>query len=201
MAEKTKIIMGNRIKNLRELSGLTQKELAEKVGISNASLSNYEKDINEPTLAITARLADVFGVSTDYLINGNTEPVERIIESKTGLSTESVRFLKRIKNYCDNESIKNPLNELIEKADFQDGINELLCMIMILINDSKGTTNKDVGKLVHRLNVAHILNGGETDGYQGIFYEIARLHTEDAKNSIEKAIDKIRTEVWDNGKR
>ena len=95
----------------------------------------------------------------------------------------------------------NPVNELIEKVEFRESIDELLCMVIILLNDSKGTTSKDVGRLIHKLNVPHVLNGGNLENYQGVFYEIARLHAEDAKASISSAIDKIRTEVWDNGKR
>ena len=48
--------------------GWTQEELSERIGISRASLSHYEKDRREPNLETLTRLADVFQTTIDQII-------------------------------------------------------------------------------------------------------------------------------------
>ncbi|WJH35580.1 helix-turn-helix transcriptional regulator [Paenibacillus aurantius] len=65
---------GNRIAQLRSARGLTQGELAEKVGVTRASLSHYENNRREPDWDTLLKLADFFSVSADYLMNRTNEP-------------------------------------------------------------------------------------------------------------------------------
>lgn len=55
------------IKQLRILRGLSQKELADKMGISAQQLNNYESGASNPGKKILPALADALGVSTAYL--------------------------------------------------------------------------------------------------------------------------------------
>ena len=55
--------MGTKIKELRETSGMTQTELAEKVGVSKSVISAYEKGIRNPSNKVLELIADTFGVS------------------------------------------------------------------------------------------------------------------------------------------
>lgn len=57
----------NRIKELRELSGISQRFLALTTGIKQANLCRWEKGLNKPNIADVWRLADYFGVTIDYL--------------------------------------------------------------------------------------------------------------------------------------
>lgn len=61
-----------RIKQLRESMGLKQKDIAKKVGITTTTMYRYEKEINEPSIEMLKKFADVFGTSVDYLIEANT---------------------------------------------------------------------------------------------------------------------------------
>ena len=54
-------------------SGMTQKELAEKVGITEAAVSHYLKGDRMPRSAVAVKLADVLNMSVDELMRGNTE--------------------------------------------------------------------------------------------------------------------------------
>ncbi len=54
-------------------SGMTQKELAEKVGITEAAVSHYLKGDRMPRSAVAVKLADVLNMSVDELMGGNTE--------------------------------------------------------------------------------------------------------------------------------
>lgn len=63
-----KIILGKRLKELREELGLTQKQLAEKLELNSVTYLHYEKSQREPPLAVLANMAIFFNVSVDYLL-------------------------------------------------------------------------------------------------------------------------------------
>lgn len=60
--------IGEKLQKLRKARGLTQEELAAQVGVSRQSLSKWESDGALPDTANIILLADLFGVSTDYLL-------------------------------------------------------------------------------------------------------------------------------------
>lgn len=66
------IDLGNRIQQLRKEKGLSQTQLAEQSGVSYAQISRYEIKGAQPPAEVLNRLADVLGISVDFLINGNT---------------------------------------------------------------------------------------------------------------------------------
>ncbi len=58
----------NRIRSLRQRFGLTQADLAERILVSQSSLSGYENGKFEPDSKTLLKIADVFHVSVDYLL-------------------------------------------------------------------------------------------------------------------------------------
>lgn len=66
--------LGFRLKNEREKNNWSQKEVAKKIGITNAVLSNYERDYRDPDTETLTKLADLYGVSTDYLLGRTDDP-------------------------------------------------------------------------------------------------------------------------------
>jgi transcriptional regulator with XRE-family HTH domain len=62
--------LGERIKKLRLAHGLTQRELAKKIGASPGLISFIERDRNKPSYEIIRRISNVLGTTTDYLISG-----------------------------------------------------------------------------------------------------------------------------------
>lgn len=91
--------VGNLITKLRKRRNLTQEGLAERVGISRASLSHYEKDRREPDYETLRKLADFFEVTTDYLLG----------RSDTSGGAES----------HDSDSIRE-INRLLDKYEIDD---------------------------------------------------------------------------------
>ena len=57
-----------RIKYLRQTRELTQVQLADKLGVSKQSISNWENDNIMPSVDMLEKIADFFSVSTDYLL-------------------------------------------------------------------------------------------------------------------------------------
>ena len=65
---------GERIKYLREKNGLTQKDIATRLGVEPAAISKYELNMREPNIEAIKKLAILFNVSIDYLL-GRTPDV------------------------------------------------------------------------------------------------------------------------------
>ncbi|MGN9864670.1 helix-turn-helix domain-containing protein [Bacillus swezeyi] len=60
----------DRLKFLREKAGLTQKFVAQKIGVKNNTLSSYESGKRQPDYETTKKLADLYDVSIDFLLTG-----------------------------------------------------------------------------------------------------------------------------------
>ena len=79
--------MRNRIRDLREDRDLRQSDLAEKTGIDQRTISNYETGKTAPDAYALIKLADFFDVSIDYLIGrvkhdySTNDKKNRIIDS------------------------------------------------------------------------------------------------------------------------
>jgi len=65
--------LGQKLKELRSLKGLTQKELADKLHVSFQTVSKWENGENEPDIATLKELAALFNCSVDYLIGSENE--------------------------------------------------------------------------------------------------------------------------------
>lgn len=64
---------GDRLRLLREAQNLTQKDLAERLHISESQIFRYEKDDIEPRADVVVKIADFFNVTTDYLLDMSEE--------------------------------------------------------------------------------------------------------------------------------
>lgn len=65
MKKKT---LGMMIASLRKENGMTQLELAEKMGVTDKAVSKWERDLSCPDVSSIPKLAEVFGVSVDELM-------------------------------------------------------------------------------------------------------------------------------------
>lgn len=79
------------LKQARNKCGLTQKQVADKIGIGQSTYKNYECGTREPCGDKIVALADLFGVSTDYLLG------------KTSVSNASIDNLQSKFNMSDFE--------------------------------------------------------------------------------------------------
>lgn len=66
--------LGNRIRKYREMCGLSQKELADKIGVSNSRVSNWEQGINRPDADIIAEICRSLNVSPSDLLGVHLSP-------------------------------------------------------------------------------------------------------------------------------
>lgn len=73
MSEK-KITFGERIKEQRQRRRWTMEELAGKVEMAKSSIAGYESENRQPPIHLLAKFAEVFKVSTDYLLGLTDDP-------------------------------------------------------------------------------------------------------------------------------
>ncbi len=73
MNQKT---LGNTISELRKKNGMTQTELAEKLGITDKAVSKWERDLSCPDISLLPQIAEIFGISVDELMNCRVEKKE-----------------------------------------------------------------------------------------------------------------------------
>jgi transcriptional regulator with XRE-family HTH domain len=71
---KTEEIFRERLRLLRIERGISQKKIAEGVGITEVGYRNYEAGRRKPTFAVFPAIADFFNVSTDYLLGRTDNP-------------------------------------------------------------------------------------------------------------------------------
>lgn len=72
--------VGSRIKQLRNARKLTQKELAKKVGISDAAVVHWEKDVNIPKLEYLNILAPLLNTTIDYIMYGKSDTSDTLTD-------------------------------------------------------------------------------------------------------------------------
>ncbi|MBQ8374366.1 MAG: helix-turn-helix transcriptional regulator [Clostridia bacterium] len=90
--------MQNRIRDLREDMDLRQSDLAEKTGIDQRTISNYETGKTLPDAYALIKLADFFGVSIDYLV-GRVKHDYSTNEKKIRLIGQIQAELEELKKY------------------------------------------------------------------------------------------------------
>ena len=93
--------LGNRIKFLRKRANITQSELAEKLNLSFGTISKYEKDeISIPSETLL-KIANIFNVSTDFLLG------------RVDIKNESIAIAASIKDNVDLSDVSNEDKEAI----------------------------------------------------------------------------------------
>lgn len=93
--------IGYKLKILRKQKGMTQQELADKLGVKRATVSNYEIGRRSPHLSELRRIAEYFGVGLDYFGVVATDEVSDL--------------LARAKNVFKNDNISKEQKEDLYK--------------------------------------------------------------------------------------
>ncbi len=73
---------GMMISSLRKERGMTQLELAEKMGVTDKAVSKWERDLSFPDINSIPKLAEIFEISVDELMQGKTETKESMSSNK-----------------------------------------------------------------------------------------------------------------------
>lgn len=85
-------MVADKIKHLREQLGMTQSDLAKKLGITRSSVNAWELGISVPSTQYVVELAGIFKVSTDYLLGVKSTATVSV----EGLSEEDVQLVNAV---------------------------------------------------------------------------------------------------------
>lgn len=115
------MILADKIMNLRKKAGWSQEELAEKMGVSRQSISKWEGALSIPDMNRILKLAEIFNVSTDYLLRDEMEEIERNPASEKempGISDEklvpvSLEMANEYVQYCKRSSVPVALGVML----------------------------------------------------------------------------------------
>ena len=95
---------GKSFKFYRQKAGLTQKEAADKIGVKDYQLANYETNRSQPSLDILKKMSKVYLVSIDKMLGNNLLANQRVKETKE-------------EDYVDTDELLANLNEIVEKIN------------------------------------------------------------------------------------
>lgn len=89
--------LGQKLRALREKTGMYQSDVAERVGVDRASVSNYEIGRAMPTGKTLGALADLFHTTTDYLLGKteNSDPIDGETEFLSDLDLSNEELFER----------------------------------------------------------------------------------------------------------
>lgn len=133
--------VGERLRAAREMAGLTQKAVADQLEIPRQVISYFENDIRNPNIKTLTILANIYGTSTDFLLDCTDVSTQnadlRAIYDYTGLNEEAITVLHIAKMLA-----KNPSSEI--STDYTGYHSHLSNFITI--------TYPQISKLLAQLN-------------------------------------------------
>ncbi len=103
---------GNRLLNARKSKKMTQDELADKTGLSQAAISQFEKDQRVPVPATISKIAKCLGIEREQLAGQNeTEFQTKILmRNLDGLRPESIKKINEIVEIYKKAESRSPIN-------------------------------------------------------------------------------------------
>jgi len=97
---------------LRREKGLSQRQAALELGVSQALLSHYETDAREPKLDFVIKVCDFYSVTTDFILGRTTQrdngasstnrQIQKLVDSLNELKTAENEIISKIKDITTN---------------------------------------------------------------------------------------------------
>lgn len=166
--------LGQRIAELRKKEGLTQEELAEKLGVSPQAVSKWENDISCPDIMSIPKIAKILGVSADTLLSGETAvPVSYVPEEKRkNIDDMFMRFVLTVNDRDDGDHVKMQFNfpmSLVKTA-----LEANMLSSLVNIGNNEKMNHVDIDKIVSKVvelaekglmgKIFELNAGGDEDG-------------------------------------
>lgn len=141
--------IGNRIHKFRKAKGLTQEELAAKLGISSQAVSKWETDASCPDISLLPRLCNLLGVTADELLCGKTETAKVISEGNRKPIEELVMRVLVTSSRGDKVKVNLPMT--LVKMAVEIGVD---------VMPSMGGRNTDMLKNIDMEKVVKMVENG-----------------------------------------
>ena len=136
MEKKT---IGSFLAALRKANGMTQKDLADRLNVSDKTVSRWERDENAPDLTLIPIIADIFGITSDELLRGerrkpDTEaPTDNTTESAASDGTISAKSQKQLRYLIRENENRLQIRNMIAIGIAAIGVlSAMICNIAFL---------------------------------------------------------------------
>lgn len=152
--------IGSRIAKYRKEKGMTQEELASRLGVSSQAVSKWENDLSCPDISLLPQLCQVLEVSTDELLTGKTNEV-RMVPAAERKSLDELT-LRIYVNSVDGDRVKVNLPMSLVKVGLEMGVD-----VSAGVGNSNALKNLDVEKilaLVERGAIGKLVEVESSDG-------------------------------------
>lgn len=200
--EDAKFVLAKRLVDLRVKNGISQEELAKKIGITRQSLSLYEKSERTINIDILLRISKVFDVSADYLLgvtdNKTTDTTLQATCNYTGLSEKAVETLHAINSCAVGENIAPKEKEDIDRCNQE--IEKYQAILDDLLKKNINTSNL-IEQYQHfkcdgKFEQANALDYCQRDNNG---FQLARLYI-DVLETTSESVSNSRTSSIEQGK-
>ena len=153
--------IGKRIAHLRKEKGLTQEELAGQMGISPQAVSKWENDQTCPDISALPKLARLFGVTVDELLEGReTLPAVRMLPPEERKDIKDM-ILRITVDSAEGDKVRVNLPMAVMEIAMEIG------MEMPQINGNDALKGIDLKKVLEMVRLGFVGNLVEVDSADG----------------------------------
>ncbi|MEG1989850.1 MAG: helix-turn-helix transcriptional regulator [Clostridia bacterium] len=110
-------MLGEKIKILREKENISQEKLAKHINVAPSTIGMYEQNRREPDFETLKKIADIFNVSTDYLLDHTDKREKDILDQPLQIAASMKDKTADLSNLSENdkEVIRQMIKSLNEK--------------------------------------------------------------------------------------
>ena len=153
--------IGKRIAHLRKEKGLTQEELAQHMGISPQAVSKWENDQTCPDISALPKLARLFGVTVDELLEGREAlPAVRMLPPEERKDIKDM-LLRITVDSAEGDKVRVNLPMALMEIAMEIG------MEMPQINGNEALKGIDMKKVLEMVRLGFVGNLVEVDSADG----------------------------------
>lgn len=122
--------MGGFIAALRKANGMTQKDLAERLNVSDKTVSRWERDDGAPDLSLIPVIAEIFGVTCDELLCGERRSPEKRAEQTDEIEAEISRKGEKQRKHL----MKAKLSQYETRTYISMGVSAVGMVVVLIFN-------------------------------------------------------------------
>jgi len=157
--------IGRKISDLRKEKGLTQEELAERLGVSPQAVSKWENDNSCPDIMLLPKIAQLFGVTIDSLLTDEPKKETQLLPPEERKNIDDLVFRIRV-NSAEGDKVRMNLPIPLVKLGLEMGVK------MPQVSGNEALKDIDFAQLMEMIEKGLIGKLVEVESAQGDIVEI-----------------------------
>jgi transcriptional regulator with XRE-family HTH domain len=157
--------IGNRISQLRKEKGITQEEMADKLGVTPQAVSKWENDISYPDILLLPKIAKMFDVTVDELLSGESRKDTNFLPEGQRKNIDDMMFRVYV-NSAKGDKVRVNLPMGLVKLGLEMG------MKMPQVSGNDALKDIDFGQLIYMVESGLIGKLVEVESADGDIIEV-----------------------------